>query len=387
MGTQITKLNHMNTADSIEQGDKCFIFAKFPLDPVLFSQLPITIYPGVHFISTPQHVFGNAGGKYIGKEENIALAEWVSPGFFLKFGVCNGCVKIDASIPIERRDRMFRTAIASLIIVKPLFVNVSGAFIYGDDENGFLGIEPEKLDYRSNVSLDWFKNISFIYDLLDYNETDFETAGKIYSRVLHILDEGISNPRMFFNLHTFLQASLWERYICQGTLYLKLFPLIDSFSGNPPGKHSLKVSNRIGKFLSDCIYFHTENPIAEDLITNRLEYIWEIHRYPELHGHIKEPIAMQKTNQEAESLYLDTDTELKDLFDLFEISRLSLFKMLLLDASEYSAYSKIPVPLTGVNPKTVKKPNKERDLQATEFFGKAYINPKDLISYSPLTQI
>lgn len=47
---------------------------------------------------------------------------------------------------------MFWDAIASLIIVKPLFVNVSGAFIYGDDENGFLGRKPEKLDYRSNVT-------------------------------------------------------------------------------------------------------------------------------------------------------------------------------------------------------------------------------------------
>lgn len=106
-GQKNNKGNRMsNTDESIEQGDKCFIFAKFPLDQALFSQLPITIYPGVHFISTPQRVFRNAGGKYVGKEENIALAEWVSPGFYLKFGVCNVCVKIDASIPTDRMDNV-----------------------------------------------------------------------------------------------------------------------------------------------------------------------------------------------------------------------------------------------------------------------------------------
>lgn len=31
-----------NTEDSIEQGDKCFIFAKFPLNPALFSPTEIS---------------------------------------------------------------------------------------------------------------------------------------------------------------------------------------------------------------------------------------------------------------------------------------------------------------------------------------------------------
>ena len=375
-----------NTQDSIETGDKCFIFAKFPIDPALFSKLPITIYPGVHFISTPQHAFGNAGGKYVGKDENIALVEWVSPGFFLKFGVCPICIKIDFSIPQDRMSRMFWAAIASLVIVKPLFINVSGAFIYGDDENGLLVRIPEKLEYRSNICLDWFKNVPFINDLLVFNRFDFETASKIYPRVLQILDSGISNPRIFFNLRTFLQATIWERYMYQGSLYSKLFPFIDSFSGNPAGTHSKKVSVRIGKFLSGCICLRTKSQITENQVKNRLEYIWEVNRYPELHGHIKEPLPLQKPNQEPDSLYLDknTDIELKELYDVFEVSRLSILKLLLLDTHDYNSYSKIPIPLTGVDPKTAKKPNAERDLLASAFFDIASKNPHELSVLIPL---
>lgn len=375
-----------NTQDSFKKGDKCFIFAKFPIDPTLFSKFPITIYPGVHFIDTPQHAFRNAGGRYVSKEENIALAEWVCPGFFLKFGMCDVCVKVDSTINEDRMSRMFWAAIASLLILKPLHISVSGAFIYGDKENGYLGRMPEKLDYRTNISLSWLKENINSMNLLNYNLSDFETSKKIFPIILNILDSEKSNPRVFFNLRSFLLGVIWEKFIYQGSLYSKLFPLIDSFAGNPAGVHAEKVSLRIGKFLSNCPTYNTSHILTEEAIINRLKYIWELHRYPELHGHIKEPLPARPTE---ESLNADFSSEegVNDLYDLFEMSRLALLKMILMDSEDYQAYSKIPIPLTGVALKEAKSSNNDRDSRAKSFFSKIYKNSEVLIAYSMLKTI
>ena len=77
----------------------------------------------------------------------------------------------------------------------------------------------------------------------------------------------------------------------------------------------------------------------------------------------------------------------KDLFDLFEISRLLLLKMLLLEGSDTRLYSEIPIPSMGLalNDPKAKVLNAERDSIAKSFFDKVYSNDKRICSYSDLS--
>ncbi|WP_059359929.1 hypothetical protein [Parachlamydia acanthamoebae] len=74
-----------SSRDQFAFDDRCFI------DSSLFHQLPIELAPGVFLASTPQHTLAQAAGKGSTERENIALAEWVYPGFGLGMGIVNAC--------------------------------------------------------------------------------------------------------------------------------------------------------------------------------------------------------------------------------------------------------------------------------------------------------
>lgn len=69
--------------DNFAFDDRCFLFLNFKIDSSLFHQLPIELAPGISLSSTPQHALAQAAGKGSTERENIALAEWVYPGFGL----------------------------------------------------------------------------------------------------------------------------------------------------------------------------------------------------------------------------------------------------------------------------------------------------------------
>lgn len=95
--------------------------------------------------STPQHALAQAAGKDSTERENIALAEWVYPGYGLGIGIVNACIKIDTSVPTNLRDRYFWLMISALYLTKPLYINISGCFSYGNEEEGFLGRTPSRI--------------------------------------------------------------------------------------------------------------------------------------------------------------------------------------------------------------------------------------------------
>ncbi|MFA6535636.1 MAG: helicase associated domain-containing protein, partial [Candidatus Babeliales bacterium] len=354
-----------------DKGDKCFLFSHFPRDYSIHKNLPFNIFDGVSIVETPSYALSHAEGIDAKPTENIALASYVYPEYVQTgCGVVHVCIKIDKNIPKDQMDRLFWTTVSALIIVKPIFLRLSGAFIYGDREQFICN--PEKLVYKSNLSLDAIKHQhNFNDNLLSYNVHDLKLVKSIFPKIFNILNSRDSLQRPCCNLDMFFQSTLWENLNYQHSIFSKLFPLLDSFAGNPSGNHAENVSSKIAHFLANITCQSNSKKFSEEEIKNRLKYIWELNRYPELHGHLKLP--SEQTNFT------------KDLFNLFEISRLCIYKMLLLSEHDFESYSKIPTPSLGISMSEAKELNRQRDNEAKSFFDKTYDNPTELINFLDFT--
>jgi len=370
-----------STHDShFNKGDKCFLFSYFPLNSSLYEKLPLNIFKGVSIVKTPSYALNYAEGKFSDQCENVALAAYVYPEYVLKCGVVHACIKIDKDT--QEKDVLFWLISGAFSIIKPIFLNTSGAFIYGD-QDGFI-CKPEKLVYKSNLSLDAIKQqCNFNNNLLCYDENDLKLLKILLLKIHYVFRSRQAKPRPFYNLLTFFQLTFWEKLNYESSLFSKMFPFLDSFSGNPSKQQSKNVSSRIANFLQNIPYLADKKQFTKEIINDHLKYIWEYHRYPELHGHLKLPKSQQPNDQ---LNLLNSDFKFtKDLLDLFEISRLCIYKMLLLSKKDFEFYSKIPIPPLGLSMQEANNDNKQRDSEAELFFEKTYDNPPELISFLDLT--
>ena len=372
-----------NSNISFLPGDKCFLLSKLPFDVSFIDQLPFEISPGIHFIQTPKYALESSTLFSAPKEEHMAWSGWIYPAYGLPgIEVWDVCLKIDKDAKIDEKAKnlCFWMAITALYLVKPLFISVAGSFIYGDKKIGFLET-AERIDLRSNICLEGRSEYFSGQNALSYNKTDLDQAKLIFPVLVKTILSQKTTPRDFFNLRTFLQATFWDKLNYEGSIFGKLFPFLDSFTGNPHKNHSTKVSERVSKFLAQTPISFSKDSLTEDCIKSRLSFIWEVHRYPELHGHYKEPFTISTANSSITQIHSDFG---KDLFDLFEISRLCLLKMLLLENADLQTYSQIPIPSTGLDPKTAAPLNSNRGIMTESFFKKSYPTPKCLTSYSDL---
>lgn len=367
--------------EAFAQDDKCLLFSDIRIDPSLFSKLPIELAPGISLALTPQHALACAAGRGPSKERNIGLAAWVYPGYGLEMGICNACLKIDATVPAALSDRYFWFMVEALYLTKPLHMHMAGSFAYGNEEDGFLGGTPKRIDHRSNISLNPFFSHAKGENLLQYNEDDLKQAGIYYSHIVRIFNMGQTASRPNYILRAFFEATFWERSIYASTLFSKLFPLIDSFAGNPTHDHGKKISRRLSLFLNEVPGPFLEKPLSKEEIRLLSQSIWDSHRAPDLHGFLKEPNlpVADVTKQDP----IDR-AELKDLFDLMELTRVCLIKMLLLDEAAFQEYCKIPMPLRKYKDKDTKiNAEKAREAASKQFFEeKSYPSPKCMTAYT-----
>lgn len=367
--------------ETFAQDDKCLLFLDFRIDPSLFSKLPIELAPGISLTLTPQHALACAAGIGESKERNIGLAAWVYPGYGLGMGICNACLKIDTTVPAALRDRYFWFMVEALYLTKPLHMHMAGSFAYGSEEDGFLGRTPGRIDHRSNISLNPFFSHANGENLLQYNEDDLKQAGIYFSHIVRIFNMRQTASRPYFNLKAFFEATLWERSIYASTSFSKLFPLIDSFAGNPTHDHDKKTSRRLSLFLKEITGPLLANPLSEERIRLRLLSIWHLHRAPDLHGYLKEPDLPVADVAKQDPV---DRPELKDLFDLMEFARVCLIKMLLLDEAAFQEYCKIPIPLRKYKDKDARvNAEKAREAASKQFFEeKSYPSPKSMMAYT-----
>ena len=157
---------------------------------------------------------------------------------------------------------------------------------------------------------------------------------------------------------------LWERLRFTDTIFSELFSTIDSFAGNPTNKHCNKISKNLSRFLADTPSLITGSNPETHFYAERIREIWDRHRGACKHGHLKE-IPFPEAQQKAQP---SSQPEIKDLFDLMEIARVCIIKMLLLDKVTLSDYSQIPVP-TYKDGKDVTKPKRNG---SAELFFKSY---------------
>ena len=371
--------------DEFDFDDKCFLFLNFKIDGSLFHQLPIELAPGIYLASTPQHALAQAAGKGSTERENIALAEWVYPGYGLGMGIVNACIKIDSTVPSNLRDRYFWLMASALYLTKPLYINIAGGFSYGNEEEGFLGRTPSRILKKSNISLNTFFSHAYGENLLQYNEEDLKQAGVYFARFVEIFNSRKTASRPYYVLKAFFEATLWENSVYASTSFSKLLPLIDSFTGNPTHKHELKASTRLALFLKELPSKFLKKPLSEEEIKSRVASIWQLHRGPDLHGYLKEPDAM--TAQDSNKIPADSE-ELKDLFDLMEFSRLAIIKMLLLDDGSFKEYCEIPIPKRKYSSKEERVADETtRDELGKRFFeDKSYPHPKELLAYTDFSE-
>lgn len=374
-----------SSRDQFAFDDNCFLFLNLKIDGSLFHQLPIELVPGISLASTPQHALVHAAGKSSTERENIALAEWVYPGFGLGMGIVNACIKIDSSIPVNLRNRYFWFMVSALYLTKPLYINISGSFSYGNEEEGFLGRTPSRILKKSNISLNTFFSHTNGENLLQYNEEDFKQAGVYFARFVEIFNSRKTASRPYYVLKAFFEATLWEQSAYANTSFSKLLPLIDAFTGNPTHKHELKASTRLSLFLKELPSKFLKNPVSEEEIKSRIASIWRLHRGPDLHGFLKEPDVI--TSDDSNKIPVDSE-ELKDLFDLMEFSRLAIIKMLLLDDSSFKKYCDIPIPKRKYSSKEERIADEfNRDELGKKFFeDTSYPHPKELLAYTNFSE-
>lgn len=366
------------------KGDSYFLFTHFPLNYASLNpnNEPIKIYEGVYLVSTPVEILTNPGRNR--KKENIAIAEWVYPGFHLPgLGICHTSVKIEASIHPDEQRSLFWALVGSLFLIKPLFIHIAGSFTYGSDDTDLIH-NPAKIDLRANLSLNLFRTQTQMQNELKYDTQDIELTKQIFPHLLEDLKPNKNNLRSSYNIQQFLQTFFFEKLNYRGSIYSKLFALIDSLAGNPSFSQAQHVSKRLGKFLSDISFDHNDKHTTEKRIIECLKYVWELHRYPVVHGHIKEGICPKGKAINSTNIILPDNEDLQDLWNLSEIARITLLKILLLDKKNKKEYSQIPIPPTGKSTKEAKDDNKKRDAMANNFFDQIYNNSDNLIFYSDL---
>lgn len=291
-------------------------------------------------------------------------------------GQCHACLKVDPSHSVEMARRYGWAMVGALHLAKPIRVVIGGSFTYGKLEYGLLGRETNHINHRTNVCLDSF----FSHDvnnklLLQYEKEDFALAGKLFPLILNCLAQRQQMPRPYSILQLFFEAVIWERLHYANSSFSKLFPLLDAFVGNPSRHHAHRVASRLGLSLANTPSAITGKSFTSQEVETRLKAIWDDHRPPGLHGYVKD------LSFPGSSSRPKITPEIKDLFDLLEIARISVIKMLLLDPSVFQAYNEIPIP---------QKSNddaEKRNAASTDFFAHNYLSPKDIVAYTDLTAL
>ncbi|MEI8364964.1 MAG: hypothetical protein WCF65_00970 [Parachlamydiaceae bacterium] len=356
-----------------QHGDHYFLFTHLPIAGELYSHLPIPLSSGIYLASTPYHAV--AQGAPVGSlpERHVGLGAWVYLGHGLGMGQCHACLKVDPSHSVEMARRYCWAMVGALHLAKPIRVVISGSFTYGTLEDGLLGRETNHINHRTNVCLDSF----FSHDvngepLRQYAKEDLVLAGKLFPLILNCLEQRQHMPRLYSVLQLFFEAVIWERLHYASSSFSKLFPMLDAFVGNPSRHHANRVATRLSKFLANTPSAITGKSFTAQEIEARLKAIWDDHRPPGLHGYIKD------LSFPGSSISPKITPEIKDLFDLLEIARIAVIKMLLLEPSVVQAYNQISIPHKAY------EDAEKRNAESTEFFRHSYISPKEMVLYTDL---
>lgn len=359
-----------------QYGDHYFLFTHFPIAGELYSQLPIPLSSGIYLASTPYHAVAHGAPVGSSPERHVGLGAWVYPGHGLGMGQCHACLKVDSSHSVDIARRYGWAMVGALHLAKPIRMVIGGTFTYGTLEDGLLGRETNHINHRTNVCLDSF----FSYDLngkplLQYEKEDFALAGKLFPLILNCLAQRQHMPRPYSILQLFFEAVIWERLHYASSSFSKLFPVLDAFVGNPSRHHANRVASRLGSFLANTPSAVNRQLFTSQEIELRLKAIWDDHRPPGLHGYVKDLSFPGSSNSPK------ITPEIKDLFDLLEIARISVIKMLLLEPSVFQVYNQIPIP------QKVNDDAEKRNAASTDFFAHNYLSPKEMVAYTDLVPL
>ncbi len=356
-------------------GDHFLLYTHLPIDGNLYSELPIRLADGISLASTPYHAVARGAPEGSSSERHTGLGAWVYPGHGLGMGQCHACLKMDSSLPSAMARRYGWVMAGALYLAKPIYTAIGGSFTYGAPEDGRLGREPNQINHRSNICLDkFFTRNTDDESLLQYKKGDLTLAGKLFPRILSCLEQRQQMPRPYLVLQRFLEAVLWERLHYASSSFSKLFPALDAFAGNPPRHHANRVPQKLGLFLSEIPSIITGAPLTAQEIETRLKSIWDDHRPPGIHGYVKD-VTFPGSGIKAEP-----SMETKDLFDLMEITRMAIVKMLLLEPDVFQEYNQITIP---------KKADGDKDAEvrtelSNTFFKNQHPSPKELGAYTDL---
>ncbi len=354
-------------------GNHYFLFTSLSIAGELYSELPILLSPGIYLASTPYHAVANGAPTGSPLERHVGLGAWVYPGHGLGMGQCHACLNIDASIPANTASLYSWAMAGALYLAKPIYMAIGGSFTYGTLDVGLLGRETNHINHRANICLDRF----FCHDtngkpLLHYGKGDLAIAGKLFPLILDCLTLRQQMPRSYYILQLFFEAVIWERLHYASSSFSKLFPMLDAFAGNPSRHHANRVPSRLGSFLANTPSAVIGKSFTSQELKARLKAIWDDHRPPGLHGYVKD------LSFPGSALRPEITSEIKDLFDLVEIARIAIIKMLLLEPSVKQTYNQIPIP------KKADDDAEKRNAASADFFAQSYLSPKELVAYTDL---
>jgi len=174
--------------------------------------------------------------------------------------------------------------------------------------------------------------------LLQYEKDDLALAGKLFPLILNCLEKRNQMPRSYLILQLFFEALIWERLHYARSSFVKFFSTLDAFVGNPNRRHASRAASRLGKFLANTPSAVIEKSFTSLEIETKVKAVWDYHRAPAVHGYVKDISFPGSASQPKIS------GKIKDLFDLMEIARIAIIKMLLLEPSMFQAFNQIPIP-------------------------------------------
>ncbi len=228
----------------LKAGDRIFLFNDLPGTP---NALPFSIAKGIQLILCPSEYWNN-------DDDALKSYRYIFP--LANFNIPCRNISICISQHIDNQDEAFSLFLLALRLVKPLPINVSGAFTYLNknqfDENSLL------LLWRQTLINSGFPYKTGLKD--EYNNNDFNRAKHLYNRILDLK----KHPRQYRRL---LWAIIWFKEVTLGVsnsysmLYQGLFSSLEAFFGSPSKAKILK--NRVSTFLTKIYGNHRAKVLGE----------------------------------------------------------------------------------------------------------------------------
>ncbi len=203
---------------------KVYLFAKFPYDYKTIP--PVDILDGVVLERkfNPSLIYSHSTYQ---ENKHLRPYEYVLPAINM-FPLPN--VSIQISLAIHNPDQLFWTFMLALRLIKNLEINVSGSFIYSEED-------PCASPTLYNIAT----QINFNPNNDSYNFNDFVIAAELVNKIISLQNQEDQFKRLTHSIVLFAQVATGRSTSYQ-MMYLALWSSLDGLLGSPGEAKNLSAT-------------------------------------------------------------------------------------------------------------------------------------------------